>query len=380
MASVAQRIADRFLSEQTQVALGSAALRLVGARRLLGADVAAAVLSLTGEPEDLAAVLSRTRDFGTWVSAWRDVAAGHAGAAEQMAPGSSGQVRHLRLASLALAFANQAHAMADVYAGVSRDLVATHSRLHNLVEPPYEAVAVEVGADAAVPALLRVPAGVEPMPVVVILQGLERSKEQAFPLEDAICARGLATLTVDQPGVGAALASGLTIGGAGVVDRFGDGLERAVGEQARLDPSRMFLFGFSLGGAMALALAERVGAAGVVTLGAPLHVDPAELSVTARRRARFAAGVDTDAEVAELLESVVLEARLARVRSPLLVLHGAADPVVDCGQAARIGSGTGGPVEVRVFPRGDHSCTQYASAVWALTADRFAQLGTGVAN
>lgn len=373
MPSMIQRIGGRFLSEEAQLSLGSAALRIVGARRLLGEGVAAAVLSLTGEPDDLTDVLALTRDFETWVAAWRDVSAAHADASEAAAAGSREQVRQLRLAALALAFANQAHAMADVFTGVSRELVAVHARLHALVEPRYEAVEVGSG-EAAVPALLRVPAGLAPAPVVVILQGLERSKEQAFPLEDALCARGLATLTVDQPGVGAALAAGVTIGDAAVLDGFGDGVARAVAGDVRLDAGRLFLFGFSLGGAMALAIAQRAGAAGVVTLGAPLHVDPAQLSVTARRRARFAAGVRTDAEVVELLETVGLEARLTRLESPLLVLHGAADPVVDRRQAARIGRGAGGEVEVRVFPRGDHSCTQYASAVWALTADRFARL------
>lgn len=373
-ARLVQRAMERALSEDAQIALASAVMRVVGARRLLGRDVAAAVLSLMGEPEDLDTVLGRTRDFPTWVAAWRDVSAAHLRAADTAPEGSSERVRRLRLATLGLGFANQAHTISELYVGVSRDLVAAHSLLHDLVEPRYEAVAVRVGA-ASVPALLRVPRADAAVPVVVILQGLERSKEQAFPLEDALVARGLATLTVDQPGVGAALAAGVTIGDAGVLDDFGDGLVAAVGADARLDPGRMSLFGFSLGGAMALALAERTGAVGVVTLGAPVHVDPGELSLTARRRARFAAGVRTDAEVVALLESVDLPARLARVGVPILALHGAADPVVDPGQAGAIGRAAGGAVEVRVFPGGDHACTQYAAAVWALTADRIASRG-----
>lgn len=371
MAGVIEAVMGRMLSEQAQIAVGTAAMRIVGARRLLGRDVAAAVLSLTGEPDDLDAVLSRTHDFRSWIAAWRDVSGVHSEAAAGAPQRSRERVRRLRLATLALAFANQAHTIEDLFVEVSRELESTHSGIHALVDPPYEAV--KVGAvEPRAPALLRVPHANDPVPVVVILQGLERSKEQAFPLEDALAARGFAVLTVDQPGVGAALAGGATIGPAAVLDGFGVDLEAFIASDARLDARRMYLFGFSLGGAMALALAERVAAAGVVTLGAPLRIDPAELSLTARRRARFAAGVRSDAELVALLDTVDLSERVSRTSAPLLVLHGARDPVVDPRQAQGIRGVAGGPVDVRVFPGGDHSCTQYASAVWALTADRIA--------
>ena len=77
MAGVIEAVMGRMLSEQAQIAVGTAAMRIVGARRLLGRDVAAAVLSLTGEPDDLDAVLSRTHDFRSWIAAWRDVSGVH---------------------------------------------------------------------------------------------------------------------------------------------------------------------------------------------------------------------------------------------------------------------------------------------------------------
>lgn len=368
---------DRVLPEAVQVAVGTAVLRVVGAERLLGRDVNAAVLSLMGEPEDLATVLRRTRDFPSWVAAWRDVAGTHIAAAEATPAESRVRIRHLRLATLGLSFANQAHALPDLYRQVSAELVDVHARLHELLHPPYEVVQVRAGRHS-VPALLRVPSGEEvPVPVAVLFQGLERSKEQAFPLEDALLARGIAVLSVDQPGVGAALASGVTLGDAGLVDDFGDGVVAAIAADTRLDPRRVHLFGFSLGGAMALAIADRSGAAGVVTLGAPVHIDPGQLSVTARRRARFAAGVRTDAEVVDLLESVGLARRIGAIEVPVLVLHGSADPVVDPAQARAIVAASARPVEVRVFPGGDHSCTQYAAAIWSLTADRIGYLAHG---
>lgn len=365
---------DRLLPEDVQVAVGTTVLRVVGAQRLLGRDVAAAVLSLMGEPADLATVLDRTRDLPSWVAAWRDVAGVHVAAADESQPGSGERLRRLRLATLGLSFANQAHTIPDLYRQVSADLVDIHARLHRLVRAPYEPVQVQAG-HRGVPGLLRVPDGADaPAPVTVVLQGLERSKEQTFPLEDALLARGIATLSVDQPGVGAALAAGVTLGDAAVVDDFASGVVRAVTTDARLDPKRVFLFGFSLGGAMALAIAHATGAAGVVTLGAPAHIDPADLSVTARRRARFAAGVRTDAEVVELLESVDLKHRIAAIDVPVLVLQGGSDPVVHHRQAAAITEAARRDVEVRIYPGGDHSCTQYASAVWALTADRIGAL------
>jgi len=351
--------------------LGQAMVRLLGAQRLVGREVTAPVLSLMGEPDDLRRVLERTTDLATWAHAWRDVAAGHLSAADAACRSTVQRVRRLRLATLSLAFANQGHSMRDLFEEVSAELVAAHQALHDLVDPPYEPVEVRVGP-ATVPGLLRVPHGDGPHAVAVVLQGLERSKEQAFPLEDALVARGLAVLNVDQPGVGAALARGVTIGGADTIDHFAAGLSRAIAADDRLDAGRVMLFGFSLGGAWALAMSGRMTPRAVVTLGAPLDLEPSELGVTARRRARFAAGVDTDAEVRALLSEVHLNERLRAATAPLLVLHGSADPVVPVRNAASICEAATAETQVRIFPGGDHSCTQYAHAVWELVADHLA--------
>src|SRR5262249_60496918 len=51
-------------------------------------------------------------------------------------------------------------------------------------------------------AYLRVPQGIKRPPVVVIISGLESTKEEARTMEDGFLRRGMATCTLDGPGQG----------------------------------------------------------------------------------------------------------------------------------------------------------------------------------
>ena len=72
---------------------------------------------------------------------------------------------------------------------------------HRLLDPTAERI--EVPFDGArLAANLRRPAGVEQAPLVVLIPGLDSTKEEFFHWEDVFLRRGMATLSMDGPGQG----------------------------------------------------------------------------------------------------------------------------------------------------------------------------------
>lgn len=369
------RAADliKALPEQTQIDIGERALRLLGGSRLIGADTIGPYLALTGEPGDIAAVLKRTRGMHSWINAWRETAEARLDAAAS-ATSHTGRVRYVRTACAYLAFANQGHALPDVYREVSHRLVSAHSQIHHLVEPVYEPVGLELEDGAIAHGLLRVPAAEResPVPVVVMCQGLERVKEQAFHLEAALLARRVAVLNVDQPGVGETLAKGVHASSASRVDALAAAARDFCTHTRRLDENRLGVYGHSMGGAIALAISAAAGARATATLAAPVVLDIDDAPAIFRPRARWATGVDTNAEFAAVMAELDIRARIGEIDEPVLAIHGDADTVVPTEQVYEIAARARGDVEIRIFPRGDHTCSQYSAAVWSLIADFFA--------
>lgn len=357
------------LPERGQLAVGHTALRVLSARPLIGSQARGPYLSLSGEPADLDHVLRQTRSVRGWIRSWCEKADEHLLAADR-AVSTAGRVAHTRTACIYFGFANQGHSFRDLFEDVSRRLVAAHSQMHDLVDPVYEPVDVDLGGGSAVAALLRVPArGHTPYPVVVMCQGLERVKEQGFHLEAELLGRGLAVLNVDQPGVGRTLARGVDVRSADRVDAFGEALAHFVRADRRLDASRVGIHGHSMGGATALLVTTASGARATTTLAAPVTLDIERAPAIFRARARFAFGTATNEEFRTLLAALDVPARVGRIRTPVLCMHGTSDPVVPVNQVREIEARAQGSVDVRIFPGGDHSCSQYSAAVWSTIAD-----------
>ena len=74
---------------------------------------------------------------------------------------------------------------------------------HRLLDPSAERVEAPLDG-AAVVANLRRPPGVDRAPLVILIPGLDSTKEEFFNLEQVFIDRGLATLSLDGPGQGEA--------------------------------------------------------------------------------------------------------------------------------------------------------------------------------
>ncbi|RMF21807.1 MAG: alpha/beta fold hydrolase [Deltaproteobacteria bacterium] len=123
-------------------------------------------------------------------------------------------------------------------------------------------------------------------------------------------------------------------------------------------PARRILVGSSLGGAVALLAAagepERV--AGVATIAAvgdtalfTRDLDAAEIESWRRRGSRPWRDGSINVSFLDDVERLDILAAVARIRCPLLVMHGRADSVVPPEHASAIAAAAGGPVRLEMF-------------------------------
>lgn len=201
---------------------------------------------------DFVAVTGRTRTWADWLGEWERAADGHAAlAAEAEAAGHPVTAGHAwRRASVDRHFGKFVWQLDPERVDVAtrRSVEETRHALR-LLDPTAERLVVEVDG-APVAANLRRPAGVSRPPWVVLVPGLDSTKEEFFFFEQSFLERGMATLAVDGPGQGE---TGLDAHGAGLPIRadFETGLAPLldlVCGRDDLDHDRIGLVGVSLGG------------------------------------------------------------------------------------------------------------------------------------
>ena len=233
------------------------------------------------------------------------------------------------------------------------------------VEIPFEGSPAGRRAPAAAPAP-------GPHPVVVLVPGLDSTKEELRSTEQTFLDRGLATFTVDGPGQGEAEYD-LPIRGdwspvaeAVWVD--------AAATLPELDRARLGVWGVSLGGYYAARVAAALGdrATRVRGPGRPVQLrrvlgraaaaDPRHLPGPLRCRRRRGGAADR------------ADPRHGRTSAddlvaPLLIVFGRQDRLIPWQQADRLRAAVAGPVELLMLEDGNHGCANVAPWHRPRTAD-----------
>lgn len=241
---------------------------------------------------------------------------------------------------------------------------ATWAKAAPLQAPPMEILSAGFEG-LSLPGYLRLPAGVQRPPLVLLLPGADSAKEELYNLADHIVARGMAVAAFDGPGQGiVSFESNLRPDQEVAVQAILDVLTA----RGDVDGTRVAVGGISYGGMFAIrtaAVDDRVRAVFSVSS----WYTPA---------GRFAAMDDLTRpgqyqhhgdDPATNMAAMTLAGVAGKVTVPLLQVYGGNDPGSPPSHAERIAAEYGGPVTTKVYPDGVHILNNVWNLARPLIAD-----------
>ena len=322
---------------------------------------------------DASEVIPRVGSWGDWCRLWIERAALREREAEEMAragrrlSAAEGYAR----AALAYHFAQFVyHEDPALKREAQEKKVACYLKALPDLRPPGERVAIPYEA-ATLPGILRIPGGPGEKgkpPCVVLISGLDSTKEEFHTLEAVLHARGLATLAFDGPAQGERADLSLRPDYEHVVTAVVDFL---AGDR-RVDPGRIGALGVSLGGyycPRALAAEKRlragVASGGFYDMAGFWHTLPA----LAKQGLRHAFQAATEAETGERVKALSLRGRLAGLDRPLLVIGGEMDRLCPAEESRLMAQEAGRMAELVIYPEGGHVCNNIPFLWRPLAAD-----------
>jgi dienelactone hydrolase len=333
------------------------------------------------DPSDFARVTAGLDRWADWCAAWSALAAEHEelGRAALADRRTRSAAAHLTQAAACYHFAKFVFVqdpgqMRTAHQAAVRCLTDALPFL----DPPGQRLVIPFDG-AQLVGNLRRPAGPGPHPVVILIPGLDSAKEEFGSTEKLFLDRGLATFSVDGPGQGEAeydlpIRPDWEVPGAALID--------AVTAQPGIDPARVGLWGVSLGGYYAPAVAAgdpRVRAC--IALGGPYDLGAAwpSLPPLTREAFQFRSRSATPREAEHQARQLTLADRAPRITAPLLVVIGQRDRLFPWEQARRLVDEAAGPAELLLLERGNHGCANVSYLHRPFSADWMArQLGGSV--
>lgn len=296
---------------------------------------------------DMMDIRGEIKDFSQWSAVWSKWAS----AAEERADRAlkAGFLRtaaaELTRSSIYYFFAqfllwDDADAKRKAYENCARAFLRASEHL----DPPQQPVEIPFQG-IKLPGYLRLPKGARNPPIVVLLGGLDTTKEEQLVISTLCVERGLATLSFDGPGQGASFYK-KKLG----VD-FGDALT-AVFDFAetlpQVDRGRMGIIGRSLGGfyaPRAIAIDPRIKAA--VAWGAMYHLkNYASMPDLTKAGFMYVTGSKTLEDARPYFDSINLDGIASKITRPLMIVHGGLDRITPTENAMMMRDAVKGPTEM----------------------------------
>jgi 2,6-dihydroxypseudooxynicotine hydrolase len=320
---------------------------------------------------DFENVLAKTTEWAAWGPNWHEMGGVHEALgreAEHHGHAVSAAAAYQRAAwcyhlGKFLWFEDQA-----LHATLRDQAVAVYRRSLPHLDPPAERLDIPFEGHI-IPGHLRRPRGVTTPPLVLIVPGLDSSKEEMFSIEDEFLRRGMATLSIDGPGqsensVDFAIRPNWETVITPVLDHLADiGLDSTFG--------LIGLMGISMGaiyGPRAAAHEPRLNA--IVGLAGPYNLGECwdALNPLTRGGYVFYTKSANEEEAKEKAYGLNLHGVLEQVTQPLLVIHGARDRLFPPEQAERIAREAPNAT-LLMYPDGNHVCNNIAYKYRPVMAD-----------
>ncbi|MFN2629484.1 MAG: alpha/beta hydrolase family protein [Gaiellaceae bacterium] len=316
---------------------------------------------------DFGRVTSRVETWPEWLPAWVENGDAHA----QIARAAEEQGRTLTAgkawnhAALSYHFAKFVWMVdLNLYRQAADKAVAALAHVHRLLDPRAERIEIPFEKTTMVGSLRR-PAGLERTraPLVLLLPGLDSTKEEFFSWENVFLQRGMATLSLEGPGQGetgytTSIRPDYEVAVCAALDHVG--WEGPVG-----------LAGVSLGGyyaPRAAAFEPRVqavaGVSGPFNFGEAWDARPTLTKETFQHHA----GAASPEAAREKASELSLEGVAERIEQPLLVLTGKLDRLVLWRESKKIADSAPNSTWV-LFDEGNHVCNNIPYKSRPLVAD-----------
>jgi 2,6-dihydroxypseudooxynicotine hydrolase len=232
--------------------------------------------------------------------------------------------------------------------------VAAMASAHRLLDPAAERIEIPFGG-AAMAGHLRRPPGITRPPLVLLIAGLDSTKEEFFAAENVFLARGMATFSLDGPG------QGETARALRIRPDFEAPVAAALDvlcERPDLDGTRVGMLGVSLGGyyaARAAAFEPRIRA--VVVSGGPYDFGALIRGRPPHSLATFVygCGAGSSEEAYAFAGRMTLAGVAERITQPMVVVFGKRDRLVPWQQAAQVAREAPN-AQLWMFDEGNHVC------------------------
>jgi pimeloyl-ACP methyl ester carboxylesterase len=238
---------------------------------------------------------------------------------------------------------------------------------HELLDPSAERIEAPF-EDARLAGNLRRPAGVERAPLVVLIPGLDSTKEEFFHWEEVFLARGMATLSMDGPGQGESgfalhIRPDYEVAVAAMLD--------ALADRDDLDHERIGTAGVSMGGyyaPRAAAFEPRIRAQAGISGPYDMSANWDNLPSLTRETFQHHVGAASPEEARERAAELDLSGVAERIDVPSLVITGRLDRLIPWQDTKRIADEIPG-AEWVLYDDGTHVCNNLPYRYRPLVAD-----------